>query len=376
MLGATKLVAAGVIVVLFGGFLLAGVFTTQLVDESAPAAAPASPTGTMASCPPGSTPDEPGPIDQPRPPGAEAIAFDRAAGKVVYLAEVKGVRETWHFDVCTNTWSLAQRGVDPSDFPGGPGVYDPVAGLTVLVSDEAVWVYDLPSNTWTKRPVSSPMVWGPIRLAYDAGAGRVVARSLDSPHPMWSYDVGADRWQRIDESGTPSTDWRPWHVLLTYDRTVDRLLKYDLRGNVELFDGETSTWEPTAAQAPTFAYGGYESWGGEIVYDEAAGRTVLSSDGHVIAYDAAADRWETLSDPASFDGSIDPSLSAPRAMHNHLLYDPLNERIVIVGGDVKVPDPVIWAPRDDVWAFDTRAREWIELVPSKDSVASSATSPE
>ena len=63
-------------------------------------------------------------------------------------------------------------------------------------------------------------------------------------------------------------------------------------------------------------------------------------------------------------------------MHNQLLYDPLNERIVIVGGDVKVPDPVIWAPRDDVWAFDTRAREWIELVPSKDSAASTATSPE
>jgi hypothetical protein len=180
-------------VALFGGFLLAGILTMQQGGEMAPAAMTGSPEPALPSCPPGSTPDEPGPIDQPRPPGAEAITFDRAVGKVVYLAEVDGVRETWHFDVCTNIWSLAQQGVDPRHFPGGPSVYDPIAGLTVLVTDEAVWAYDLPSNTWASRPVPHPMVWGPIRLAYDAGAGRVVARSLDPPHPMWSYDVGADQ---------------------------------------------------------------------------------------------------------------------------------------------------------------------------------------
>jgi hypothetical protein len=60
-------------------------------------------------------------------------------------------------------------------------------------------------------------------------------------------------------------------------------------------------------------------------------------------------------------------------MHNQLLYDPLNERIIMLGGNVWVADA--WIPRDDVWAFDTQAREWIELVPSKDGVASIATSP-
>jgi hypothetical protein len=294
-----------------------------------------------------------------------AAAFDRAAGKIAYLAVVDDLRETWLFDVCTNTWSLAQQGADPTA-SFGAAIYDPVVELMILVDHETVWTYDLPTNTWTQRQAPPFSGMGPVRLAFDAGAGRAVALLLDHPYPMWSYDAVADRWHPIEREGAPARTEGRTHTLFTYDGGVDRLFAYGLRlGDEdygELFDEASGTWEPTGTPRG-FSYGGYISWGGEIVYDEAAGRTVLSSDGRVIAYDAAADRWETLYDPVADDGSVDPS-RYPQGMHNRLLYDPINEHIVLVGGDVRVPDPVIWAPRDDVWAFDARTREWMELLPS------------
>jgi len=58
------------------------------------------PLAPVPTCPPGSTPDQPGPADQARPPTFDiSLAFDRAAGKIVAL----GADGTWSFDVCTNT---------------------------------------------------------------------------------------------------------------------------------------------------------------------------------------------------------------------------------------------------------------------------------
>jgi hypothetical protein len=356
---AVKFVVAGVIVALFGGFLLAGILTTPQGDESVPAAVDASPTGALASCPPESTPDQPGPADQPRPPGGEVVAaaFDRDAGKIVYLAKADGAGETWLFDVCTNTWSLAQRGGPPVFYPIS-AVYDSAAGLTLAVSDGATWAYDSSTNSWTRRDAIAPEV-SFRRLAYDAAAGRVVTSSGKAPYPVWSYDAEADAWQPVGSATPGRTGPSSPNRILTYDGTVDRLLAHD-RGSVELFDEESGTWEQTSTKSPPIGYGGgYISYGGNIAYDEAVGRTVLVGADAVIAYDATVDEWELMS------GTLTEPPGGPGRLHHKAIYDPINERTVMVGGIVKDPVPgVMWGPRDDVWAFDARTREWIELVPS------------
>ncbi len=75
------------------------------------------------TCPPGSTPDEPGPIDQARPPDIHPrspMAFDRRAGRLIALAGADTgpgtILETWTFDVCTNTWTQ----MHPDREPGRP----------------------------------------------------------------------------------------------------------------------------------------------------------------------------------------------------------------------------------------------------------------
>ena len=103
--------------------------------------------GLVPTCPPGSTPDTPGPAGQARPPSSPwASAFDRRAGRVVLVAPITpddgpGVA-TWTFDVCTNTWTRMHPNREPPTL-WARLVYDVDSDVTLLVSSRSVWAYDL-----------------------------------------------------------------------------------------------------------------------------------------------------------------------------------------------------------------------------------------
>ncbi len=88
---------------------------------------------------------------------------------------------------------------------------------------------------------------------------------------------------------------------------------------------------------------------------------MIFGDGTVAAYDATADDWEI-----AFGGGIGGFGRFDR-MFPIVAYDPVNRRIVVVGGEHRVRDPdthefVGWESLDDVWAFDLSTREWIQLL--------------
>ena len=107
-----------------------------------------------------------------------------------------------------------------------------------------------------------------------------------------------------------------------------------------------------------------------IAYDEAAERTVILGQGHSAAYDATADRWETLYGSTAdrwetvFGGStsedpLEACTTRPECRQGHqMVYDPVNGRLVVYGGGI-VNGGV---NPDDVLAFDTRTREWTVLL--------------
>jgi len=87
-------------------------------------------------------------------------------------------------------------------------------------------------------------------------------------------------------------------------------------------------------------------------------RTFVFTDGLVAAYDAAADRWETL---AVAQTSPDGFGYGPQNRLGHwMAYDPVNERLVVAGGQYRTADG--WVAADDVWAFDPATREWTQLL--------------
>jgi ketosteroid isomerase-like protein len=323
------LLLVGLLVALGGGALIIG----SRLARSVPAVLP--PIGQTFVCPPGSTPDEPGPVDQARPPeGRYAMAFDRRAGRLVVLAEADNRVETWTFDVCANTWTRMHPNREPPTFEWAQSVYDVDSDVTILVSYQAVWAYDLQADTWSEKGAAPTT--NPTFLAYDPTSGLVIANGF-GPDEMWTYDVEADTWTPIDQANGPES-----YGPVVYDTSVDRLVMYAWgpdRAEAWLLDIRTGTWSRSGADTPVISRG----WGfpepPTIAYDEAAERTVVFSGGQMASYDVTTDSWETLAE-AEPGGGFPASLA----------YDAVNRRLV---GR---------SDRSAVEALDPATGEWTELL--------------
>jgi len=306
------LLGAALLAALVGGALLVG---SQL-PRKLPAVVP--PVGQVYECPPGSTPDEPGPVDQPRPThdSNAPVAFDRRAGRLVAVVGA----ETWTFDVCTNTWTQMYPNRQPPSSERAQLVYDVDSDITILASDTAVWAYDLQDDTWREQGAAPTVLFS---LAYDPVSGLVVATGYSDLKLVWNYDVETDTWTPIHQANAG-----PELPVIVYDASVDRLVAYGdgTAGSPPyetwLFDIRTGTWARSAAERP--AVGAWFTIP-SLAYDEAAGKTVVLLRYPETAYDATADRWELLAEwqyPA------------------RMVYDPVNRRLVGLGQTLgMVPDP-------------------------------------
>lgn len=310
------------------------------------------PMGPTFACPPGSTPDEPGPADQARPEGDSATVLDRGAGRLVTLTATATRTETWTFDVCTNTWTQMHPNREPSGFDGVQLVYDIDSDVTVGLVGGMVWAYDLAADTWTEKgaaPIDATL------RAYDPVSGLIVATRADDPSfarpvELWSYDVATDMWVPIRQaSPAPAADRS---VALAFDAFVDRLIAYAVNGSTHetwLLDLRTGTWAQAGSDTPTIhILWGMAPFPPAIAYDEAAKRTVVLGMGRMAAYDATADRWEVLT------GGIDPESGplrfGPSSQWGLDVYDPVNERLVS-GGQA-----------GSLWAFEPATRRWTVLL--------------
>lgn len=372
---AWALLLVALLAVLGAGTLYVG----SHLSREAPAVVP--PITSAFACPPGSTPDEPGPANQARPPGAGPMAFDRAAGKIVMLAS----GETWTFDVCSNTWTLMQRGSGPDT--GLALVYDPGTDLVIgvdypehpypehpVVSPPHAWTYSVADNTWTRKGTAPEYV---ARLWYDASSARVAAwaaASDDAPGTIWTYDVASDEWAAVGALEVlGGYGWNTPGDLLAYDASLDRVVVTDPGGDrTRLFDMHTGSVADVKAIGPwagrcgwmslMFCYDGVA--GAAIAYEERTEQTVVRIGDHLFAYDAAADRWETLFEPGVPDMSDAVALAnaAASALVREswsMVSDPLNGRLI-------VPSDAGGA----LLAFDATTRQWTVLLePSERSPA-------
>jgi hypothetical protein len=326
------------------------------------------PPTVLAACPPGSMPNEPGPVEQVRPSSDfyMPMGFDSGSGRVVLLrARVDAPPSTWTFDVCTNTWQQMSPDQEPvGGRAWGPIAYDADSDLTITVLEGgSVWAYDVESDAWTER-AHAPFDnagYAASRMAYDPLSGLVWVRGEGSPSGpwmLWTYDVETDTWVEVQQLNAPAAgDLGPGdHQLFAFDASVDRFVVFAADHRTWTFDPRTGRWTQMSAIAPRFNTGYFAS-GGEAAYDEAAERTVVFSDGFVAAYDAAGDRWVRL------DGRSRCCQEGPLNRLGHwMVYDPVNERLVVYGSRARVGPDGAWSSMDDAWAFDAGSRDWIPLL--------------
>jgi hypothetical protein len=374
-------IGAGVLALVLAAVAIVSVVRAfRAVGHLTPAHEPS--IAPVAACPPGSTADEPGPVDQARPSSHYSnmpMAFDRDSGRIVLLDPRAHATTTWTFDVCTNTWHRMSPDRQPRGIQrDGRLVYDADSDLTIaLFGERQVWAYDLESDTWIEEGLAPIHTGGlpNIHMAYDPVSGLVVVREAvpsRSRHPylsdfrswLWTYDVDSDVWVEIHETipmDQPGSQWftdPPDWLQFVYDASVSRFVAFVPQGDTPAwtFDLPTATWSPMKAIAPSVntAYG----LGEEAVYDEAAGMTVMFSRGFVVGYDASADRWTTLyGHPWEQPGCCQPG--PLNRVYHQMVYDPINERLVVYGGSVLDRTP---SQTTDVWAFDVATREWTQLV--------------
>lgn len=335
-----------------------GVSVATVPPTIAPAPTVPPSIAPAVACPPGSTPDEPGPIGQARPPGHTGpMIFDRNSHRIVLLAglhrDAPARARLWSFDVCTNTWSRMDPGVPLSNMNDDPAlVYDPGSDRILLIGPGSVWAYDAVSGSWSRSDAPTTVSGGPPQAVFDPISGRFIVRAAD----MWSYAAGADSWREIEQRGEipglhESSDC--WARFLTYDASVDRLVLYlgycapggawnpeGWTWGTWEFDPRARTWSKQSISTPVLGSAFLPRVGDSYAYDEAHDRMVVHSSDGLIAYDATAHRWSTVSDSTSEPRPLDGSVG--------VVYDPVNARVVLY--------------RDGVWAFDLATRTWTRLL--------------
>lgn len=382
------------------------VTTGQAPKVDAPSA-PASraDTSTRAvSCAGRGDPDTAGVPWQDRPgttePSTIPAAMDTRHGVIVALepAALPGQQPvTWTFDVCTNEWTRRS----PVTGPEGDMyrfVYHEAADVTLAVPhwEGPMWAYSVDDDAWSRLPLSPGRPAGITDVAYDPDRAKVMAWS-DFDGTLSQYDLGDNSWTRVEPIADPTAPTRReidgstlWYSLLAYDTVADVLVLSLLGGEVVpgatwLFHPDSWSWTKSE-QEPPFLNFGYGEFGGEVAYDSAHGAAVIDALGYLATYTSADGTW-SLPDPTPWTPflTLDPMAvtwtikGEPVRRHltrgplarswPTLVYDPVNERIVMIGGVSTIVDPTKpleaqWTGQilADMWAYDLGTNRWTRLL--------------
>jgi hypothetical protein len=303
-----------------------------------------------STCPEGSNPDAPGPADQARPDKMGGpMAFDRESNLIVLfeagMPDTADVSRTWTFDVCTNTWTrMAPKSEPPPGELPQRLVYDPATDRTLaFAAPGGVWAYDADADAWRDLGSNPDLQNLPnLQPALDPVTGLVLVRD-GSTSEMFAFDPRSARWSTVSQGETfPPLSNGPMHgQVLAYDPTIDRLVLF-VEGHGShpttwLFDPRNHTWTETEAEAPQimFVYGDLVN-GQEIAFDETVGRVVIVSARQRYVFDGPATGWTT------------ERLDMARRIGGRIVFDPVNGRLVWVGGDPQGRSVVALAASENV----------------------------
>ncbi|MCJ7781501.1 MAG: hypothetical protein MUQ27_11820, partial [Acidimicrobiia bacterium] len=131
------------------------------------------------------------------------------------------------------------------------------------------------------------------------------------------------------------------------------------------YDLRAGEWAVEDTVTPELGIGGWYVLPGKAAYDETARRTVTTGDGVVGAYDSTRHEWEILWESPGEPNAYGSGTGPHNRFDDQVLYDPTNDRIIVIGGQARMLDEnPFWVQMDDVWAFDVGTGTWTELLPS------------
>ncbi len=134
------------------------------------------------------------------------------------------------------------------------------------------------------------------------------------------------------------------------------------------FSLESRRWTRHASPPPALRVGWIPS-GGELVFDGSADRVLAFSYGLLAAFDLDRGRWRRIDVPYGplFAAPAVPGAGPTGALARtgaQMVYDPVNERVVVMGGSIhtRAADERAWQDATDVLAYRYATNRWRKLV--------------
>ena len=211
-----------------------------------------------------------------KPPGSPTprfetdMVYDAESDRLILFGGLTSgfvlLRQTWAYDLNTNTWVNMNPTPSPSAAANANPVYDAgsdrmihFGGITRYTELGETWAYDLNANQWTNlTPSSAPSPRSVTAMAYDAASDRVVlfGGSVGSDE-TWAFDFHANTWAKLNIASAPSGRM----AQMAYDRQSDRIVLFggfspvDGRMNREtwVFSWGTGTWTMVDGPEPPVA---------------------------------------------------------------------------------------------------------------------------
>ncbi len=159
------------------------------------------------------------PLPAPHVAPLRCATWDSDEDVVLVFGGEGGPRETMAYDPHRNEWRWLKPPVQPEVRSGGQMAYDSEHKVHVLfgsqfTNDARTWVYDFRKNEWrdAQPVVTPPTDKNDAVLTYDPLRKRVLAivmitegKDESATHTLetWSYDAGANQWQKLNPASEP-----------------------------------------------------------------------------------------------------------------------------------------------------------------------------
>ena len=219
----------------------------------------------------------------------------------------------WLLDLSTGEWSRIEPANEgPEARFGHVMVHHPPTGLVVVYGGGAVpdrvtgtfysdtWVFDLETLEWQRR-TDGPAGRVHAAATYHPATGTVAVYggdvgSVDTDNTLWGYDVEANEWRALDDSGDPEGRWVA--QMVTIPSTGDLLLVGGAGPRETQIEGGSGTRLDIVGLDDVWVWSG--AWEARnALADDVGGWLVATADhallvslGHEpLAYEPGTDEW-------------------------------------------------------------------------------------
>jgi beta propeller repeat protein len=299
----------------------------------------------------------------PPPRERHSMTYDSFYKKIVlfggsHSSSPYRASDTWLFDIESNTWLEKKPLVNPSARYGHSMVYDSSNKITVLFGgwdgtyDNETWIYYIFNNTWLKvrqgsTPGADPSARYGHSMVYDSTNNLVILfggkDSSGYNYDTWVYNSTANNWTK-KRDGIPPSDPDPrMYGDMVYDLNNTKTILFGgYDGSNYMYD--TWVYDYLGNNWIQKSIGGVEGvdkpngrYGHTMVYDSFRNKTILYGGTYSDA-ELGVDPKPYYSDTWIYDYNTDtwskkyPSNSPMGLKHHSMVFDSLNQRIIIFGG--------------------------------------------